>query len=458
MRHFVNKFSILFLVFTILEQLIAATSTYAMIALSSEILKGEGMIWFGVFVLSLVLVFVPRIFSQKYMVKAEYATFQRYLSLYESNLYNQPSLKTSHAFGGERQSYFQNQTWQTIEKTYEFFGDLMATVLNVVFNVLVIGWSLSPWFFAAYLCAAAVIAAGILTARGKIVRKSAGAQEAQSAVQNRLFDGWDTLLIGNRYNWSRWKEVFGRTVDKAEKTETQYRFSNNILSLLIMVGSIFPMILVVLWTLADSAGNVGRMTSVIVTLPRQVSNIQYLSVIVEYVTELVGIREKVRNIDHAASAVEKENQYHGTIRWENLRFSSGDVELRFENVENFLEFLKDCAEEERYGRILITGTNGSGKTTVLMRIKEYFGDRAYLFPNHTRLFFEDSNERAYSTGQRLRANVEEVLDRMKDPSVRLFLFDEWNANLDEENQKEISEYIDRLAKKGLVLEVRNKEV
>lgn len=116
MRHFVNKFSILFLVFTILEQLIAATSTYAMIALSSEILKGEGMIWFGVFVLSLVLVFVPRIFSQKYMVKAEYATFQRYLSLYESNLYNQPSLKTSHAFGGERQSYFQNQTWQTIEK------------------------------------------------------------------------------------------------------------------------------------------------------------------------------------------------------------------------------------------------------------------------------------------------------------------------------------------------------
>ena len=64
MRHFVNKFSILFLVFTILEQLIAATSTYAMIALSSEILKGEGMIWFGVFVLSLVLVFVPRIFSQ----------------------------------------------------------------------------------------------------------------------------------------------------------------------------------------------------------------------------------------------------------------------------------------------------------------------------------------------------------------------------------------------------------
>ena len=93
-----------------------------------------------------------------------------------------------------------------------------------------------------------------------------------------------------------------------------------------------------------------------------------------------------------------------------------------------------------------------------MRIKEYFGDRAYLFPNHTRLFFEDSNEKEYSTGQRLRANVEEVLDRMKDPSVRLFLFDEWNANLDEENQKEISEYIDRLAKRGLILEVRNKEV
>lgn len=147
-----------------------------------------------------------------------------------------------------------------------------------------------------------------------------------------------------------------------------------------------------------------------------------------------------------------------TDRWENLRFSSGDGELRFKNVENFLEFLLDCAEEGKYGRILITGTNGSGKTTILMRIKEDFGDRAYLFPNHTRLFFVDSNEKEYSTGQRLRANVEEVLDRMEDTSVRLFLFDEWNANLDEKNQKEISEYIDRLAKKGLVLKVRNKEV
>lgn len=249
MRHFVNKFSGLFLIFTILEQLIVATSTYAMIALSSEILKGEGMIWFWVFVRSLVLVFVPRIFSQNYMVKAEYATFQRYLALYESNLYNRPSLKTSHAFGGERQSYFQNQTWQTIEKTYEFFEDLMATVLNVVFNVLVIGWSLSPWFFAAYLCATVVIVAGILAAKGKIARKSAGAQEAQSAVQNRLFDGWDTLLIGNRYNWNSGKRCLG------------------------------------------------------------------------------------------------------TDRWGNLRFSSGDGELRFKNVENFLEFLLDCAEEGKYGRM-----------------------------------------------------------------------------------------------------------
>lgn len=174
MRYFVNKFSIVFLTFVVLEQLIAASSTYAMIRLGSEIMTGEGMIWFGIFVLSLVLVFVPRIFSQKYMTKAEYAAFQGYLSRYECNLYNRPSLKTSHAFGGERQSYFQNQTWQTIEKTYEFFGDLAATVLNVIFNVLVIGGALSPWFFASYLCAAGVIAAGILTTKARLRIRVAG--------------------------------------------------------------------------------------------------------------------------------------------------------------------------------------------------------------------------------------------------------------------------------------------
>ena len=156
--------------------------------------------------------------------------------------------------------------------------------------------------------------------------------------------------------------------------------------------------------------------------------------------------------------MEAENPYRGAIRWENLRFSSENRKLQFKNVENFLEFLHDCAEEGKHGSILITGTNGSGKTTLLMRVKERFGDQAYLFPNHTNLFFENSIGKEYSTGQRLRANVEEVLERMKDPSVRLFLFDEWNANLDEENQKEISSHIDRLAGEGLVLEVRNKEV
>lgn len=90
MRYFVNKFGILFLTFTVMEQLIAASSTYAMIRLGSGIMTGEGMIWFGIFVLSLVLVFVPQIFSQKYMTKAEYAAFQRYLSRYECNLYNRP--------------------------------------------------------------------------------------------------------------------------------------------------------------------------------------------------------------------------------------------------------------------------------------------------------------------------------------------------------------------------------
>ena len=171
MRNFLNKHSGTFLFFVVLEQIIVAFSTFCMIKLGTGIMDEHGLIWFWEFVISLVIVFVPRIFKQKCMVKAKYASFKRYVSLYEKNLYNYPFLKTNHEFCKKRQSFFHNQTWQVIEETYAFVVDFSATVLNVLFNILVIGLSLNIRFFVAYICSACVIAVGLFSTKKLLEKK-----------------------------------------------------------------------------------------------------------------------------------------------------------------------------------------------------------------------------------------------------------------------------------------------
>ncbi|MET3740638.1 hypothetical protein [Faecalicatena orotica] len=458
MRYFLNKYSGTFLLFVVFEQIIVAFSTFCMIKLGTGITDEHSLIWFWEFVISLVIVFVPRIFKQKCMVKAKYASFKCYVSLYEENLYNYPYLKTNHEFCKRRQSFFHNQTWQVIEETYAFVGDFSATVLNVLFNILVIGFSLNIRFIVAYICSACVIAAGLFSTKKIIARKSDVAQVTQSSVQEAMFDGWDTLLIGNRYNWSQWMQSFKAKTKDAEQAEVNYNILNNFLSFLIMAGSIIPIIIVTVKMILNNLNSVGMLTAILVTLPRQVSNIQYLSIVIEYLTELVGIKEKINNINDALKKVEHPEKYYGTIQWNNISFFICGRENIFCNLEECMNFLAERVNNGVPGRLVIKGKNGSGKTTLLMLIKEYFGNDAYLFPNHTRLYFEKNDVKEYSTGQRFRANIEDLIKNNIQSQVKLILFDEWNANLDIRNQAAVSEYIDQLATTLVVVEVRNREL
>ena len=96
-------------------------------AVSSRVINfmcdGQSIHWFLGFVISLTLVFVPRIFKYRCLVKARYRSFHRFMEMYEKNLYSHPYLKTSRKFCGQKQAYFQNQLWQTLSEACTFLDD-----------------------------------------------------------------------------------------------------------------------------------------------------------------------------------------------------------------------------------------------------------------------------------------------------------------------------------------------
>lgn len=456
MESLVNIFSLQALLFMAAEQLLVGLSTLCVINLGLHLGDGQSIHWFLGFVISLTLVFIPRIFKYRCLVKARYRSFHRFMEMYEKNLYSHPYLKTSRKFCGQKQAYFQNQLWQTLSEACTFLDDAVSTLLNVVFNVIAISFTLSRGFLAAYFCSALITAAGSFLFRKQIRYKSIDAQERQSSIQAALFSGWDTMLTGNAYNWREWKRSFEIKMKEGECSEKGYYSFRSFVSFILMAAGMLPVVLVAARMLL-SDGYDGIMLAAAVSLPRHVSNIQYMNFLVEDFTAFAGLIPKLRNIRTSADAVKNPEMYQGKVDWQNISFTKGNRTFSFSSMDECISYFETLLCHEEKGRIAVRGKNGSGKTTVMMLLKEHFSEKAYLYPNHTNLFFRDAGSGEYSTGEKVRADLLQLIESRNETGAILYLFDEWNANLDPLSQKKTDIIIDQLSWQSLVIETLNKD-
>lgn len=456
MESLVNIFSLQALLFMAAEQLLVGLSTLCVINLGLHLGDGQSIHWFLGFVISLTLVFVPRIFKYRCLVKARYRSFHRFMEMYEKNLYSHPYLKTSRKFCGQKQAYFQNQLWQTLSEACTFLDDAVSTLLNVVFNVIAISFTLSRGFLAAYFSSALITAAGAFLFRKRIRYKSIDAQERQNSIQAALFSGWDTMLTGNAYNWGAWKSAFEIKMQEGESSEKRYYSFNSCVSFVLMAVSMLPVVLVAARMLL-SDGYDGIVLATAVSLPRHVSNIQYMNFLVEDFMAFAGLIAKLSNIRTSADAVKNPKSYQGKVDWKNISFTKGNRTFSFSSMDECISYFETLLCHEEKGRIAVRGKNGSGKTTVMMLLKEHFSEKAYLYPNHTNLFFRDAGSGEYSTGEKVRADLLQLIESRNETGAILYLFDEWNANLDPLSQKKTDIIIDQLSRQSLVLETLNKD-
>lgn len=456
MGSLVNIFSLQALLFMAAEQFVVGLSTLCIINLGLHLGDGQSIHWFLGFVISLTVVFIPRIFKYRCLVKARYRSFHHFMEMYEKNLYSHPYLKTSRKFCGQKQAYFQNQLWQTLSESYTFLDDSVTTLLNVVFNVIVMSFTLSHGFLAAYCCSAAMTVVGAFLFRKRIRNKSRETQERQSFIQAALFSGWDTMLTGNAYNWREWKRSFEIKMKEGECSEKGYYSFRSFVSFILMAAGMLPVVLVVArMLLSDGYG--GIMLATAVSLPRHVSNIQYMNFLVEDFTVFAGLTAKLRNICTSTDAVKNPETYHGKVDWKNISFTKGDRTFSFSSMDECISYFETLLCHEAKGRIAVRGENGSGKTTVMMLLKEHFSEKAYLYPNHTNLFFKEAGSGEYSTGEKVRADLSELIDSRNAIGASLYLFDEWNANLDPLSQKKTDVFIEQISRQSLVLETLNKD-
>jgi len=133
-------------------------------------------------------------------------------------------------------------------------------------------------------------------------------------------------------------------------------------------------------------------------------------------------------------------------------------------------------DAEPTGRITVRGGNGSGKSTLLAALKAEIKNRAYYWPTTDRLAFdfaaaapldepaleEDGEvlQRAaakrpgFSSGERQLKSLQEIVAHT---DARIYLLDEWDANLDQANRAAADALVERLATRARVVEISHRD-
>ncbi len=130
------------------------------------------------------------------------------------------------------------------------------------------------------------------------------------------------------------------------------------------------------------------------------------------------------------------------------------------------------------GRINIRGANGTGKSSLLASLKTAMRQRAFYWPASDRLAFKfaggvvpvdvegddddavvvvaDTMEKklGFSTGERQLKSLEEIVNST---DARVYLLDEWDANLDAANKAKADALIDTLAARARVVEISHRD-
>lgn len=115
--------------------------------------------------------------------------------------------------------------------------------------------------------------------------------------------------------------------------------------------------------------------------------------------------------------------------------------------------LRDRLQNSQGMRITIRGDNGSGKSILLKLIKKQMG--GYYLPASHHLYFSQEDLKKYSTGEQMLICLKEISHNCL--KEKILLLDEWDANLDSQNRKRLSEEIEKIAASMCVLEVVHRQ-
>jgi len=163
-------------------------------------------------------------------------------------------------------------------------------------------------------------------------------------------------------------------------------------------------------------------------------------------SQIMLLKNKIQKLDAFSSSL---TGYDYLSNIDNEKVSVIEVASgRIINAHAFMEL--GLETKNTTGRYLVSGSNGAGKSSLIKYIKSKHPDALFFGPNIQ--VGKDTN--SGSTGQKQLYQMASLLNS----DSRIILLDEWDANLDESNMKNIDNMLSALAENNIIIEIRHKRM
>ncbi len=184
----------------------------------------------------------------------------------------------------------------------------------------------------------------------------------------------------------------------------------------------------------------GIAMAVLVMLPRSLQIVMHIQICQKYFAQWKNLKEKL-------SVAEESLIEPSPV--DLVPFISID-KIKMNNNPVKISDLTGLIKELDSGRITISGENGTGKSNLMLTLKESLGTLAVYLPAHHQFILQESRLKLSSGEAALYA----LQDTQKD-SCKIILLDEWDANLSRENRSAMSKMLDEVSLQKVVVEVRH---
>lgn len=342
--------------------------------------------------------------------------------------------------GEDSESVFTNTAPSVLSEFCGYVMTLLSSTLNATLTLaavaIVVDWRIAAAYGASFI---GCLIFGRLVS-GVTSTAAFDTEESRVRLVSQGSRMWPNLAIGNRHAMANWQSDLW---DRFSHYSTRFNRNLRIQSwsqFAIAVISLFPTAAVLLVIAHSVRNDPAQLAAVLVVAPR--------------------IFQILMSLNDLSVAFYDWNQVKGRIAILHDFFTPLDDDLPTvdaaaltftEDSVGKIHDIRQRIEQGGTGRVLLSGPNGSGKTALLLTLKEELGERAFYLPCQSRLSLaaDDSG----STGQQKRSEMD-YLHGLADLPQFVFL-DEWDANLDPRNLAQVDEVIGSLSQRSLVIEVRH---
>ena len=402
--------------------------------------------------------------------RAGFGAYGRYMLRFARDNRTEPALLGDRAQREHVEPFLTNETFHILfELIFELEADAKL-FFSLLFNTIVLGIAIDAGLPVIY----ALVFVALLVLQWTIRKPVANAYLEQQRSTNRMtahtYTAWENITTGNRYNYRLWHAGFKDRLRTALRAQIRAIMAREGIA---AVSGIFALVVVfsyLAWVAGRNVGESALLISLAATLPRQIELSYNVHGLASGWNDLLAVWTRIGGACEAMRTA-PDAQFHQRIRFEGVSLYRDQQPLPCADVDTAVGQVM----AQPTGRILVRGGNGMGKSSLLVALKARLGNRAFYWPTSGKLSFEflmdtaqgedaeepaeDGSERkpgssGFSSGEKQLRSLQEISLKTQ---ARVYLLDEWDANLDSKNRTLAEHIVAGLAARAVVVEISHRD-